>query len=97
VNQASRRKVPCKYLWIRGLECFRPLFFDDESLIKYLNIILSGQRDFLNAVESPKVTLPIMLQAARLLADCARPLAHLIILSRRTPSFMVPLNTLSTN
>jgi hypothetical protein len=79
VNQASRRKVQCQALWIRGLECFRPLFFDDESLIKDLNIILSGQRDFLNAVEFPKITLPTMLQTteigARVLADCARPLA----------------------
>jgi hypothetical protein len=79
VNQASRRKVQCQALWIRGLECFRPLFFDDESLIKDLNIILSGQRDFLSAVEFPKITLPTMLQTteigARVLADCARPLA----------------------
>jgi hypothetical protein len=79
VNQVSRRKVQCQALWIRGLECFRPLFFDDESLIKDLNIILSGQRDFLSAVEFPKITLPTLLQTteigARILADCARPLA----------------------
>jgi hypothetical protein len=79
VNQASRRKVQCQALWIRGLECFRPLFFDDESLIKDLNIILSGRRDFLYALEFPKITQPTTLQTteigARVLADCARPLA----------------------
>jgi hypothetical protein len=59
----SRRNF--KALWLRGLECFHHLFFDDESILANLELILSGNRDFLKAVDLPTVQLPTILQTTR--------------------------------
>ena len=71
----------CNSLWIFGLDHFeQSLFFENEEILKNLNIILSGQRDFLNFIEYPEVKLPTRLQTTKLgaqfLANCGRPIAN---------------------
>ena len=71
----------CNSAWILGLDFFEnSLFFGHEGIIKDLNTILSGQRDFLTAIDYPKTVLPTKLQAsevgARFLANSARPMAN---------------------
>jgi len=71
----------CHSLWILGLDFFEDsLFFNNEEIIKNLNTILSGQRDFLTAIDFPKVLLPTKLQTsevgARFLTNAARSMSN---------------------
>ena len=80
-TRSGQNRIPkCKVLWLRGLECFKPLFFDNENILKNLEIILSGNRDFLKAVDFPEVQLPTVLQTSleglRFMANQARHLSR---------------------
>ena len=65
-------------MWLRGLNCFEPLFFGNQYIMDNLNIILNGQRDYLSGIQYPDIKLPTLLQTsqegAAFLADSARTL-----------------------
>lgn len=71
----------CQALWLLGLDVFeKSLFFNNSEIIKDLNTILSGQRNFLNALDYPVVKRPTALQTtvegAQFLADSARVMSN---------------------
>ena len=76
----DQTKPDRKALWLCGMKAFAPLFFNEKGIIRDLNIILSGQRNFLEAFKYPEVELPTKLQTslegAKFLTNSARIMSN---------------------
>ena len=67
-RKSARLDIPktCQVLWLNGIETFKEnLFFNHAKIIKNLDTIINGQRNFLDCIDFPEVLLPTKLQTSK--------------------------------